>query len=340
MHQDLWSRDHAVLRVLRERVSGQECIKPSSDDIKIGLAVEGGGMRGIVSAAMLCAIEDTGFGQVFDAVYANSAGALNSTAFIAGSAWKSVALYCDGRLDKRFIDWRRMLQGRPMMDMNYLFKNVLEGEYAIDYEVLYSKSTNLAIDITFIDNGMPELVSQFHSPTDMRNALIASCWRPLEAGGATSFRGRPTVDGSVLRPLPFVAALADGCTHVLSLSTTPTHHVHGRPSLLQRVAGARLEMLRSGLGKSYFSAISQKARDHQRLVHERFVTDQLKTPSVLDFSPPANTARVSNSETEVGKLMTAARTAYAMMFSAMTGSLDSAQPHTWPRVAARLSCVY
>jgi predicted patatin/cPLA2 family phospholipase len=339
MHQGLWSPDHPVLRVLRERIDGQDHNNSNNGDYKVGLAVEGGGMRGIVSAAMLCAIEDTGFRRAFDIVYSNSAGALNSAVFITGSAWKSVALYCDGRLDRRFIDWRRTLQGRPMMDIRYLFEDVLEGEYSIDYEELLAGPRKLAVDVTFVDEGVPELINLFDSPSDMRNALMASCWRPLEAGGATNFRGRPAVDGSVLRPFPYVAAVADGCTHVLSLSTTPTHRVRARPSLLQRAAGARLETLRGGLRKSYFAAINQKARDHQWLIQQRFITDQLTTPSVLDFSPPMDVPRISNSETDVARLMKAARTAYAMMHSAMTGGLHSSQPHAWPRVAARLFCV-
>src|SRR5438067_7948971 len=54
------------------------------DGNKIGLVVEGGGHRGVISAAMLCALYDRGFSHAFDAVYGCSSGAVNAAYFVAG----------------------------------------------------------------------------------------------------------------------------------------------------------------------------------------------------------------------------------------------------------------
>jgi predicted patatin/cPLA2 family phospholipase len=81
------SRDHPVVEVLRTRCSEDSRPGARSDDYKVALAVEGGGMRGVLSAAMMTAIKDRGLGNAFDEIYAVSAGAVNSAYFVAGYGW-------------------------------------------------------------------------------------------------------------------------------------------------------------------------------------------------------------------------------------------------------------
>jgi hypothetical protein len=54
-----------VLTALRRRRDSPSPASARSDGLRLALAVEGGAMRGVVSAAMLCAIEDLGFGECF-----------------------------------------------------------------------------------------------------------------------------------------------------------------------------------------------------------------------------------------------------------------------------------
>jgi predicted patatin/cPLA2 family phospholipase len=46
-----------------------------ADPYKVGLAIEGGGMRAVISAAMVAGLERLGLRNAFDAVYGSSAGA-------------------------------------------------------------------------------------------------------------------------------------------------------------------------------------------------------------------------------------------------------------------------
>ena len=60
-----------------------------SDGRKVGLIVEGGAMRGVISCAALMALEDLRLTDVFDEVYGASAGAVNAAYFLARqSAWR------------------------------------------------------------------------------------------------------------------------------------------------------------------------------------------------------------------------------------------------------------
>jgi hypothetical protein len=92
---DLWRPDHPVLEILRQRrQSGSRPGGRTPDDTaKVGLAVEGGGMRGVVSAAMLQVIEESGLHLAFDAVYGCSSGAINAAYYLAGDTWYPVSIY-------------------------------------------------------------------------------------------------------------------------------------------------------------------------------------------------------------------------------------------------------
>ena len=55
------------------------------DGARLALAIEGGGMRGAVSAGMAIAIDELGLTDAFDAVYGASAGALNGVWLLSGN---------------------------------------------------------------------------------------------------------------------------------------------------------------------------------------------------------------------------------------------------------------
>jgi predicted acylesterase/phospholipase RssA len=54
------------------------------DGFRVALAVEGGGMRGTISAGMALALDELGLVTAFDAVYGASAGAITPPGCSAG----------------------------------------------------------------------------------------------------------------------------------------------------------------------------------------------------------------------------------------------------------------
>jgi predicted acylesterase/phospholipase RssA len=83
-----------IVELLRARAA-RASRAPHSDGAKIALCVEGGAMRGVVSAGMVSALEELGLGEAFDAVYGSSAGAINTAYFLAGQAAFGTAIYAD-----------------------------------------------------------------------------------------------------------------------------------------------------------------------------------------------------------------------------------------------------
>src|SRR5207244_13520104 len=57
---------------------------PPDPSRKLGLVIEGGGMRGVISAGSLLALDLLGFREIFDEIYAASAGGVNAAYFLSG----------------------------------------------------------------------------------------------------------------------------------------------------------------------------------------------------------------------------------------------------------------
>jgi predicted patatin/cPLA2 family phospholipase len=98
------------------------------DGHKIGLAVEGGGMRGVVSGELLCALEDLGLpATAFDGVYGCSSGATNGAYFIAGDSWYPLSIYYDDLPTHEFVDFRRAATSN-VLNLEYAFETIRNFE--------------------------------------------------------------------------------------------------------------------------------------------------------------------------------------------------------------------
>jgi predicted acylesterase/phospholipase RssA len=114
-----------TVALLKERA---RCIKEgreASDGRKIGLIVEGGAMRGIISCASLMALEEIGMTNVFDEVYGASAGAVNAAYFLAGQANYATSIYYQKINNTRFL---RRLWHRKVVDIDDLFDSIIAGD--------------------------------------------------------------------------------------------------------------------------------------------------------------------------------------------------------------------
>jgi predicted patatin/cPLA2 family phospholipase len=312
----LWAPDHPVLQVLRERARTKSQPGMRTDTHKVGLAVEGGTMRGVVSCSMLAALSEAGFANAFDAVYGCSAGALNGAYFVAGSSWQALSVYYDDLASNQYIRLSRALVRRSVIDLGSIFQSVVDGAKPLNYEAVLQSPISLGVAITLVDEMKALITDQFSSTADLRSALMASSWHPVGVRGAAKYRGRRAVDGAVLTPLLFRAALEDGCTHVLSLSTYPMGAQKPQVSLFHRYTARHLHSLRKGLGDAYLSASAQKIQDLEWLDKAR-VTPYLDGCNVLNLAPLPDTAIVSRWEHSVARLLSAIRSSCELMYAVL-----------------------
>jgi predicted patatin/cPLA2 family phospholipase len=332
-----WIDHHPVLQVLRNRRETNSRPGHRRDSYKVGLAVEGGGMRGIISAAMLSAIEDLGFHDALDHVYAASSGSMNAAYFLAGNTWYPLSIYYDDLACRDFIDFGRVLRGRPILDMEYAFENVVELVKPLDFQAILDAPVRLHVSVTLVDELRTEVEDRFVSRADLKDALRASAWLPVAVPGTAMWRGKRAIDGGVLTAFPFGLATRDGCTHVLSLSTRPLAAPGSRHTVSQRIAARQLNKLRTGLGDGYLLAVRNGWRDRVELRRRMREPDQ--EPAILDIAPLPWMTMVQRHESDLGRLLRGARAAYGVMYCALTGAPPARLRDNTLRIIPRLTVV-
>jgi predicted patatin/cPLA2 family phospholipase len=284
-----------------------------ADNCKLGVAVEGGGIRGVVSAAMLCALEDLGFDDVFDDIYACSSGAINASYFLNRRTWFPLTIYFDDLTTGEFLDFRRLLRGQAPMDIDFVFDEVLEKRKPLGYQKIIDAPQPLHVMVTDVDHLRAVVVADFREVNDLRSALRASAWLPLATKGTTQFRDYAAIDGGIIRFHPYRAALDDNCTHILSLSTRPIGPPRSKVSLMNRYTMTRLEKMRAGLGDRYISGVTEYlTKDRPFLAKSR--KDLASQPSVLDIAPNPGTAEVKRNEQDRRLILDGAAAAFESIY--------------------------
>ena len=125
-----------IWQVLRRKAAGERDIPP------LGLVVQGGGMRGVYSMAVLAAFEEMGWTPCFDHVAGASAGAMNGAHFITGQAGYGVETYIDYLSNRKFIDFFRLTK---LVDLDYMIDDLVRHVRPFNLPALLEASTELHI---------------------------------------------------------------------------------------------------------------------------------------------------------------------------------------------------
>ncbi len=218
--------------ILRRERSGS---RPGSrtDECTIGLCIEGGGMRGVVSAGMVSAVEQLGLLFAFDRVYGASAGAMNGAYLLAGQAAYGTTIYYENINNRSFIDFSRPLRGKPIVDVDFVAEHVMVHEKPLDCDAVLRSPIPLSILASNADTGH-HVVVDASSPDALRRALRAGATMPVVAGPPYRLNDQRLWDAAVTEPIPVRVARADGCTHVVVLLTRPRGVLRAKPGRLEQ----------------------------------------------------------------------------------------------------------
>jgi predicted patatin/cPLA2 family phospholipase len=207
---------------------------PFNDQASIALVVEGGAMRGVVSAGMVSALEALGLTDAFDAVFGSSAGAINAAYFLAGQARVGTTIYSEDINNRDFIDMRRMVRGEPVVNLSFLLDDVAAHRKPLDYARVLAARAPLIVVATDVATGECHALGPFTTADALRLALRASATMPVFAGDPVTVDGHHYYDASLSEPIPVPTAEAAGHSHVLALLTRP-RLVPRRTTWLDRV---------------------------------------------------------------------------------------------------------
>jgi predicted patatin/cPLA2 family phospholipase len=226
---------------------------PHDDGARIALAVEGGAMRGVISAGMVGALEELGLTDAFDAIYGSSAGAINAAYFLAGQARLGTTIYYEDINNRRFISLGRAAVGRPIVDLGFLLDDVAVRRKRLDVDRVLGSTTPLSVLATDVITGERATLRGFTDTGQLRDALRAGATMPVVAGPPRVYGGRRYLDASLSEPIPVPVAEADGHTHVLALLTRNGAMRPHASAFDRYYVGPRLRRVSSDLASRYLA---------------------------------------------------------------------------------------
>ncbi|MFF3335764.1 patatin family protein [Streptomyces sp. NPDC002888] len=304
---------HRLTTVLADRVAAGSRPGARSDGHRLVLAIEGGGMRGTVSAGMALALYEKGLLDAFDAVYGASAGAI-SAAWLVSSRPEGLSGWADPRFASVLIRKRNLLRGRPLVDIETLIEEVYLRQFPLDYASVLAAPIEMHPLATDLETGEPvDLHGELTDVSALRLALRASAALPVLAGRPVTVGGRRFYDAGLAESIPFRQALRDGATHVLVLRSRPVDQdVTARvaPSRGSRlVAAIAFRRHTDQLRAAFLSRAARLADDDRTLA--AYDADAVPTdPAVLSIRPDATAPLVSRLETDGAVLQEALRAGY------------------------------
>ena len=155
-------KSNAVREALVGRWRDDSLPGARNDGLKIGLAIEGGGMRGAVSAGATAAIHYLGLAESFDCVYGSSAGSMIGSYFVSRQLG-GISVYHAilPSAAKDFIDKRKLIStlGAPnrfasrndVFNLNFLLEKVMSECQKFDYETFLKNNAKQPLSIMTSD---------------------------------------------------------------------------------------------------------------------------------------------------------------------------------------------
>ncbi len=125
---------------------------------KVGLVLEGGGMRGMYTAGVLDVFLQENIWP--DAVIGVSAGAIHGCSYMSGQLGRSVRYNLKYINDKRYMSLRSLITTGDIFNVNFCYDKIPNELSVFDYDTFKKNAENIPFYVTCsnVDTGKPEYI--------------------------------------------------------------------------------------------------------------------------------------------------------------------------------------
>lgn len=215
-------------------------LAPASRMPTVGLALGGGGARGLAHILVLELLDELGIRPV--AIAGTSIGALFGSAYALGISGRAIRAMAEETLRNRFDLARQLFQARSdpvqkVLRLLPLRTALLNSSVLLDLlapEIANRDFSDLAIPLQVVATDLSSHDSVVINQGSLRNAVAASIAIPL-VFSPVARAGRLLVDGGLVNPLPFelVAELADITIAIDVSGASKETDLGARPSAIE-----------------------------------------------------------------------------------------------------------
>lgn len=185
--------------------------------MKIGLVLEGGGMRCIYTVGILDVLSKNNF--LADYLIGVSAGASNGVSYISGQKGRGIRTNVNYINDKRYLSLSNFLKTGSLFGMDFIFRELPAKLDPFDYEAFFKCRCDYRVGVTNAETGEEEYFDKNSLRKEEKNTvLIASASMPI-ASPVVEYKGKKYYDGGTADPIPIKKAFEDGCDKVIVVLT-------------------------------------------------------------------------------------------------------------------------
>lgn len=298
---------HPVISLILERAKNGSMPLKRRDPHKLGLVIEGGGMRGVVSAGMVTALEYLGLRNTFDAVYGSSGGSINGAFFLAEQAAYGTTIYYENINNNNFVKnflgiLIGLLSNKRVMNLEFLLNHVMIKEKVLDWKKVITSPIPLKVVASSLEERKSKVLENFSSRLELFEALRAGATIPIVAGPPVTIKNERLWDASFYESIPVKTAKNDGCTHIFALLTRPGGELRGRPSFVEKnLIARRLLKFGKGLDKEFLERPNEYEATINQLNESK--SNPQKPLFLFPISTPRGTSTIGQMERRREKLV-------------------------------------
>lgn len=191
------------------------------NDMKTGLVLEGGAMRGMYTAGVLDVFLEQGI--TFDGVIGVSAGALFGVNLLSRQAGRVIRYNKRFNSDPNYLGLRPLLRTGNIVDTEYAYHRVPCELDVFDDETYRASGVPFYAVVTNVETGEPEYI-KVDSVFEQMDVLRASgsmpfVSKPVEIGG------KKYLDGAITDSIPFEKFMEMGYDRLVVVLTKPAGYV-------------------------------------------------------------------------------------------------------------------
>lgn len=220
----------AAITAIKERHRNRKAGRHEPDGRKLALVFDGGAMRAVGPAGGAVALAHLGLTEVFDEVYATSAGVMNASYFLSGQEDMGITIYFDDLTTGRFINPLRFWK---IVDVDYLINEIVRKKKPLDTQRVLNSPTRFYATVMNQATGEASLIDVKRSKAPLLTIIKAALAIPLLYNRAVELEGISGMDGGLRIPFPLQEAIDRGCTDILVLLSRSNEYVCPQPSPLE-----------------------------------------------------------------------------------------------------------
>lgn len=182
---------------------------------KIGLVLEGGGMRGVYTAGVIDFFIENNIELPY--VIGVSAGACHGSGYVSKQFGRGKRTTINYINDKRYLSFKNLIKDKSIFGMNFIFDELPNNLEPYDMDAFNKFSGVFNVVATDCITG-EAIYIDCKNTSNVLMAIRASSSLPL-VSPIVKYEGKELMDGAVADSIPIARAIKDGCNKIIAVLT-------------------------------------------------------------------------------------------------------------------------